>query len=228
MRILAMIPARIGSERLKKKNLALINKKPLIFYSINAAKKSGMFDNIFINSDDVIFKKIAKENNIGFYLRPKELGSSNTKSDDVVYDFLRKHKCDILVWINSIAPLQTHKEIKNAVKYFIKKKYNSLITTNQFYNHSLIGKKPLNFLVNSKFMKTQDLKPVQIMIYSQMMWKSKSFLNSYKKNKRGILHGKVGYFPVSRETGIIIKYKKDLELVSSLLKKSNFKLKYYN
>lgn len=227
MKIFAMIPARIGSERLKKKNLALINQKPLIFYAINSAKKSKIFDKIFINSDDLIFKKIAKNNSIDFYLRPKNLGSSNTKSDDVVYDFLKKHECDILVWINSIAPLQSYLEIRNAVKYFIKKKYNSLITTNKYYNHALIDNRPINFRNNSKFKRTQDLKPLYVMVYSQMMWKSKSFLNYYKKNKNGILHGKVGYYEVSRDLGIIIKYKSDLKLASILLKKNKFKLQYY-
>lgn len=226
-KVLAMIPARIGSERLKKKNLALLNKKPLIYYAINAAKKSKIFKEIYINSDDKVFKKIADQNKIKFYLRPKKLGSSNTKSDDVVYDFLTKHQCDILVWINSIAPLQTFHEIQNAVKYFVKKKYNSLITINEHFNHSLINKKPINFKVNSKFIKTQDLQPLQTMVYSQMMWTSKSFIKSYKKNKNGILHGKVGYFPVSREAGLIVKYESDLKILSILLQKSKFKLKYY-
>ena len=227
MKILAMIPARIGSERLKRKNLALLNKKPLIYYAINAAKKSKIFNEIYINSDDKIFKKIADQNKINFYLRPKKLGSSNTRSDDVVHDFLKKHQCDILVWINSIAPLQTSFEIQSAVKYFVKKKYNSLITINEHFNHALINKKPINFKTNSKFMKTQDLKPLQTMVYSQMMWKSKSFIKSYNKNKHAILHGKVGYFPVSREAGLIVKYKSDLKILSILLKKSKFKLKYY-
>ena len=47
-KIIAMIPARVGSERLKMKNLALINDKPLIYYSIKAAKKSCVFDNIVL------------------------------------------------------------------------------------------------------------------------------------------------------------------------------------
>ena len=58
-KICAMIPARIGSQRLKYKNLALINKKPMIYYAIEAAKKSGCFNKIFINSDHDIFSKIA-------------------------------------------------------------------------------------------------------------------------------------------------------------------------
>jgi len=71
-KILAMIPARIGSQRLKKKNLALINNKPLIEYVIDSSKKTKIFDKIYINSDDRIFKKIALKNNISFYLRNKK------------------------------------------------------------------------------------------------------------------------------------------------------------
>ena len=82
-RIIAMIPARVGSERLKMKNLALINGKPLIYYSIKAAKDSGIFDKIVLNSDSQIFGEIATRYDIDFYLRPRELGSSETKSDDV-------------------------------------------------------------------------------------------------------------------------------------------------
>ena len=47
-KIYAMIPARIGSQRLKFKNLALLNNKPIIYYAINAAKQSKCFDKIFI------------------------------------------------------------------------------------------------------------------------------------------------------------------------------------
>ena len=219
-KIFAMIPARIGSQRLKKKNLALINKKPLIEYVIDSAKKTKFFNEIYINSDDIIFKKIAKKKNINFYLRNKKLGSSNVKSDDVVNDFLKNNKCDIVVWVNPIAPLQEPKEIKKVIKYFIKKKLNSLITTNKLRNHAIFKDKPLNYKIEERFSKTQDLKPVEIMVYSIMMWKSDSFIKAYKKNKKAILHGRVGYYPVSKFSGIIVKDKMDLEIVSTILKVS--------
>ena len=60
MKITAMIPARIGSERLKYKNLRLLAGKR-INYAIDAAKASKVFDDIFINSDEVIFDEIAKK-----------------------------------------------------------------------------------------------------------------------------------------------------------------------
>ena len=56
-----MIPVRIGSIRLKMKNLAMINGKPMIYYVIHAAKKSGIFDKIVLNSDSELFAKIAEK-----------------------------------------------------------------------------------------------------------------------------------------------------------------------
>ena len=52
-----MLPARRGSIRLKQKNLALLNGKPLISYVIEAAKQSGVFERIVLNSEDKIFDK---------------------------------------------------------------------------------------------------------------------------------------------------------------------------
>ncbi len=83
-----MIPARIGSTRLKCKNLALLNGKPLIAYPIEAAKKSKVFSKIVINGDHPVFTDIAARYDVEFYQRPSHLGSSNTKADSVVYDFL--------------------------------------------------------------------------------------------------------------------------------------------
>ena len=57
MKIYSMIPARIGSERLKFKNLSLLNGKPLIYYAINSSLKSRVFDKIYLNSDNNIFEK---------------------------------------------------------------------------------------------------------------------------------------------------------------------------
>ena len=228
-KILAMIPARIGSQRLKFKNLVLINNKPLIQYVIEASKKARVFDEIYINSDSSIFKKIAKKNKIKFYKRPNRLGSSSTKSDDVVYDFINNFNCDIIVWVNPIAPLQSPEEIRKVIKFFKRKKLNSLVTTNKQKNHAIFNNNPLNFKKNSRFAKTQDLKPVELMVYSIMMWKSESYLKNYKKNKSAILHGKVGFYPVDKFSGIIVKDRTDLEIISTIIRSSKYKkkIKYY-
>ena len=60
MEIVAMIPARLGSTRVKNKNLRLINKKPLIQYIIDTAIKSKLLDQIYVNSESEIFQNISK------------------------------------------------------------------------------------------------------------------------------------------------------------------------
>ena len=197
-KIIAMIPARIGSTRLKMKNLALINGKPMISYAIKAAKDTNIFDKIIINSDSEIFKKIADRYGVEFYLRPKELGSSEIKSDDVVFDFIKNHNSDIIVWVNSISPLQTSNDIKKTVQHFIKNKCNSLITVVERQAHCIYKQQPLNFNDEGKFEQTQDLFPLHEMVYSIMMWKTSSFSQAMKKDGFAILHGKVSYYPINK------------------------------
>ncbi len=229
-KIYAMIPARIGSQRLKLKNLALLNNKPLIYYAIHSAKNSKIFDKIFINSDDAVFEKIANRYKIDFYKRRKNLGTSNTKSDDVVYDFIKNFpSIDVLVWVNSIAPFQTGKDIKKIVDFFIrKKKIDSLITVENKKVHTNFNNKPLNYKKKSKFAKTQDLKEVQNFVYSLMMWKKKPFLKQYKKNKNAILCGKTYFYPITGLNTIMIKKFDDLKLANYVMKSKTkkFLVKY--
>jgi len=84
LKIIAMVPARLGSKRVKKKNLRLIDGIPLIQYIINAAKESTLIDEIYINSESTQFKNIAKNSGIKFYQRPKNLSSDNATNDDFV------------------------------------------------------------------------------------------------------------------------------------------------
>ncbi len=217
MRITGMIPARIGSERLKYKNLRLLAGKPVINYAIEAAKTANIFDKIFINSDESIFGEIAKKNNIEFYLRPKKLGSSTTQSDEVVFDFLSNNNTDLLVWVNPIAPLQTGVEIKNALEFMIGNKFDTVITSKKEFFHSLYENKPINFKIDEKFAKTQDLIPVQSLVYSLMMWKAKSFLKTYNLKGFGMLSGKVGFFEVDKKSTIKLNYEEDLEFCEAFL-----------
>jgi CMP-N-acetylneuraminic acid synthetase len=227
--IYAMIPARMGSQRLKLKNLALLNGKPLIYYAIESAKVSKIFDKIFINSDDNLFSKIAKRYGVRFYKRDKKLGSSSAKSDSVVNDFIKKFpEADIIVWVNSIAPLQTGKEINKIVNFFVKSKRDSLITVENKKTHCNYNNRALNYLKKSKFAKTQDLKSIQIFVYSLMMWKKKVFTKQYKKNKSAILCGKTYFYPIKAPSTVIVKTIDDLKLADFIIKSSakKFKLKY--
>ncbi len=212
-----MIPARTGSERLRYKNLRLLRNKPVISYAIEAAKKANIFDDIILNSDGICFNEIAKRHKVKFYHRPAELANSQTRSDDVIADFMERFDGDVLVWVNPIAPLQPAEEINNAVSHFLKYELDTLITVKNEQTHCLYKGLPINYDTEELFAKTQDLIPVQCMVYSVMMWRYSSFLDHYAKNGYALLSGKVGYFPVSFFSTIILKHEEDIQLAEAVL-----------
>lgn len=217
-RVIAMIPARMGSTRLAMKNLALIGGKPMIFYAIKAAKNAGVFDRIVINSEDAIFGRIASRYGVEFYQRPPEWASSTAKSDFVVYDFIKNNPCDIVAWVNPTSPLQTGEEVRSVVKHFIKEKLDSLITVKDEQVHCIHKGKPVNFKTGQVFAQTQDLIPVQPFVYSVMMWRAEVFKKAFEKRGHAFFCGKVGYYPVSKLSGIIIKRQEDLVLADYVLR----------
>ena len=58
---IAIIPARSGSKRIKNKNIKLFCGKPIIYYSINEAKKSKIFQKIIVSTDSEKIKKISEK-----------------------------------------------------------------------------------------------------------------------------------------------------------------------
>ena len=143
---ICMIPARIGSQRFRKKNLALIGKKSILELGIEKAIEAKIFDEIIVNADDDVFELIAQKKGVKFYRREKKLGSSDTKSDDVVFDFISKNKCENIVWYNAIAPLQTIDDIKGFAISLRKKNVDTQFATKKEYLQAIFQNKPLNFL----------------------------------------------------------------------------------
>ncbi|MBH32210.1 MAG: hypothetical protein CMD90_00995 [Gammaproteobacteria bacterium] len=221
-----MIPARIGSSRLKKKNLALLNGKPLISYSINAAIESNIFSKVVLNADDSVFKKIATRYGVDFYLRPRSLGTSKTKSDEVVADFMKTFKnFDTLVWVNPIDPFITSEEIKKVINFFYKENLDSLITSESKQVHSRYLGKPLNYNEKELFALTQDLNPIELFNYSIMMWNYQSFLEEFERSGFAFFSGRSNLFNLSNKR-IIIKTKEDLMMAEILLGRDTKEVEY--
>ena len=190
-----------------------------------------MFGSVVVNADDVIFESIAREYGAEFYLRPHSLGSSDTRSDEVVYDFIETHpEADIVTCVNSTTPLQTIEEVRQVVKHFQDKKLDSLITVRDIQSQVVLNNEPVNFNPKELFSKSQDLTPVQFCVYSIMMWRSTCFKKNYERDGYAMLSGRLGYFPVSKETSVFIKYKEDLDLAERILesrKKSGKEVQYF-
>ena len=80
----AIIPARGGSKRIPKKNIKEFCGKPMIAYSIEAAKKSELFDKIVVSTDDENIAQVAKSFGAEVLKRPKELADDFTPTIPVI------------------------------------------------------------------------------------------------------------------------------------------------
>lgn len=118
MRNIAIIPARSGSKGLKDKNIKLLNGKPLIAYTIEVAKESGAFDEIFVSTDSEKYAEIAKAWGASVsFLRSEELSSDTAATWDVVKDVLEHYKkqgdeFDTVALLQPTSPLRRSEDIK--------------------------------------------------------------------------------------------------------------------
>jgi len=232
MNIFCMIPARIGRQRLKYKNLALIKDKALIEYSILNAINTNIFEKIFINSDSDIFNFFCKKYKIEFYKRKKKYAISSAKSDDVIYDFLINNKINngLLVWLNPIAPLLNEKIIKEVINKFIKLKLSSAITSNTKQVHAICENKNINFNKKEKFAKTQDLNSVSLFNYAIMIWDIEKFKQKYIKNNYCFFIDKFANINIPEHNSFIVKTAYDLKIVENFInyeKKLSTVIKYH-
>ena len=120
MNIVALIPARINSKRLKRKNIRLINDKPMISYAINACKGSRLIDKVYVSTESDIIANIAKEYGAMVINRPKELAGDNVRTQDVFEHFASVVKdFDILVAIQANSPNVKVENIDQCIKKLI-------------------------------------------------------------------------------------------------------------
>lgn len=217
--IYALIPARLGSERLKLKNLALLEGEPLVAHAIKTARETEIFDEVILSSDGEIFREVASRYGASFHLRSSDNATSDARTDHVVAEFGRSFpQAEIIVWVNPVCPLQTSEEVRAAVEFFESEELDSLITAENRQVHASYDGAPLNFFPAEPFAKTQDLKSVDLFAYSTMIWRRSTFFQEFEERGYGIFCGKFGAFPTSRWAATMVKTEEDLAWVAALMR----------
>lgn len=125
MKPLVIIPARGGSKRLPGKNIKLLKGKPLIHYTIEAAR--DVFDDsvICVSTDDESIRKVAEQTGIRVpFLRPEALATDTADSRSVLihaFNYFKKNKsyvADTIVLLQPTSPLRNGTHIKECLKLY--------------------------------------------------------------------------------------------------------------
>ena len=148
MKNIAIIPARCGSKGLANKNIKLINQKPLIAYSIEAAKQSNLFEEVMLSTDSVEYAEIAKQYGANVpFLRSQETSGDTAGSWDVVAEVLDMYRergsiFDTVCLLQPTSPLRGQSDIVKAYNLYKSKNADSITSVCEM-DHSPLWSMPL-------------------------------------------------------------------------------------
>ncbi len=137
MKILGLIPARGGSKGIPRKNIKLLQGKPLLQYTFEAAKKSNLLDKVILSSEDEEIIQLA--NKIGLevpFKRPKELSEDTSGSLEVIQETLQFYKekgenFDAVCLLQPTTPFRSENLIDTCIKKFKTENCDSLISVRE-------------------------------------------------------------------------------------------------
>jgi len=121
MKVLGIIPARGGSKGIPRKNIKLLNGKPLISYSIRAARESRLLDRVVVSTEDEEIAATARAFGAEVVMRPADLARDDTPTlavlQRVVSDLRGDcYECDAVMTLQPTSPLRTARHIDEAIR----------------------------------------------------------------------------------------------------------------
>ncbi len=221
---IAIIPARKGSKRIKNKNRILLNGKPLIYWTIKAAKKTNLFSNVYVDTDCIKIKKLALKYGAEVpFLRKKKYSSDATPVSASTYQFVKRLKRINSIKIKNVfqlmpnCPFRDNKDIINSFKKFQNSRSKSLISHVNFYFSNpwwavKIKNKKIERIFEKAYKKrSQDLPElltpsgaIWIIDYKELLKKKTFYLHNYD------------YFLLNWKNGIDIDTPKEMNIVKNL------------
>lgn len=137
---LALIPARSGSKALPHKNIALLLGKPLLQYTVEAARASGMFDEVVVSTDSEQYAGIAREAGAAVpFLRAAEFSGDAVPLSDVTLHVLSKlaaagEQYEYCCVLQPTCPLRDARDIQNACEIMDEKNADAVVSVYESKN----------------------------------------------------------------------------------------------
>mgnify|MGYP003973041393 FL=1 len=225
-KILSFIPARGNSKGIPLKNLAELNGKSLLHYTINASLNSELITRTIVSTDN---KKIKSESiRLGAEVvdRPKKLAGDKIGIEPSVQytlDLLRKKENyvpDVIIVLSNTHPFRTSLHIDDALSLLFKKKYDSVLSGYEI--HTFFWKQQSNSAIvplNYDPQKRPNRQDIEIPLFENGALFASTYSAFIKSKCR--ISGKIGFYKMSLDTSYNIDTKNDLIDAEKLMQKQN-------
>lgn len=159
-KIVAMVPIKLNSERVKEKNLRpFCDGKPLIQFILEALVKCKKIDEVYVYCSNERIREYLIDG-VRFLKRPDFLDLNTSNCNDIIREFMKEVEADYYVVSHATAPFTSPKSIDRCVECVMNEnEYDSAFTVEKIQTFMWSGGKPMNF-DPSHFPRTQDLEPI--------------------------------------------------------------------
>ena len=210
----ALIPLRIGSKGIHKKNIKKIGGKQLCEWVIQAACSAKHIGNVYVSTESSEISEIIDNLNLDITVisRPPELATDIASTESVMLHSLNYISSENLVTIQATSPLLSESDLDNACEQFIDQKNDSVLSAVRMkrFLWSDDGK-PLNYMPESR-PRRQDFDGT--FIENGAFYISNCGLLAETKSR---LHGNIGIFEMSEDTFIEIDTPEDWSMVEKIM-----------
>lgn len=215
-KLIAMIPARLGSKRIPKKNLRYLGDRPLIQYPIDFAKQILQFDSIWVNTESDKLGKAIEKMGAKFHKRPVEYSSDKCTNREFTYHFMCMHECDYVIMINPTSPLLRIETIKKFIEFVNNHAYDTILSTVEDKAESFYKGQPLNFDVENK-VNSQMLEPIEKTVWALTAWKRETYINNEKHGICPVFGGRLATFQIPKDEACDLDTEEDWKIAEGII-----------
>ena len=215
-KLIVMIPARLGSKRIPKKNIRIMCGKPLIQYPIELALKSALCSEVWVNTENESLGYAVERLGARFHRRPEELASDTATNREFTYEFLQKHECDYVVMVNPTSPLLREETYRKFFQFLNESDYDTIMSVVTEKEETFYQDKPLNFSLKEKI-NSQLLEPTQKIVWALTAWKRETFMRMQEAGVNPVFGGKLARFEIPKDESCDLDTEEDWRIAEGIL-----------
>ena len=223
MEILTIVPARGGSQRLPRKNLAIVGGRPLITHSIEHARRSSAVSRIVVSTEDDEIAAVSRSSGAEVMQRPTELADETATSESALLHVLgaltanEGYNPDLVVFLQCTSPIRKPDDIERAVQLLLRSGADSVFsaTRSKWLIWRSAGPWVESYNYDFQHRKREQEMPGE--------WRENGSIYVFKpwvlREHKNRLGGKIGVYEMDYWSGFQIDSQEDVELCDWIFKR---------
>lgn len=179
MKIVALVPIKLNSQRLPNKNILPILGQPLCWHIVNSLLMVEKIDEVYVYCSDESIKEYIPQKAI-YLKRDSRLDGDLVKGFDIYQAFINEVDADIYVLAHATSPFIKIETINNALNEILVNGHDSAFSAQRIQTFAWYKDKPINYDIND-VPRTQDIEPIFVETSAFFMFKKEIFTKHHRR-----------------------------------------------